>query len=207
MTIGKIKFWLFLRSRSRKSVESFFLAKKNWTKLDGTIDFVKEILFILANKREWLFVLQRPGEEMQHCGAFVHCVGTIVEKTSSHPMGVSIGYQLSSPNTVLSYMENVPDEERGFQVKGQIKPATTEQEIRNWQKIVLTKVEVSRKELTNEKRKRDESEEQRLLTLQTKKKKKSKQGKDGRFFKTKAERTIDAPGDCVSRGIAEGGGR
>lgn len=121
---------------------------------------------------------------MQHCGAFVHCVGSIVEKTSSHLMCVSIGYQIASTNTVLSFLENVPREEKGFQIKGKIKPATNKQDITKWETAVLSAVDVSRGMLTNEKRKRAESEDQRSSTVKIKKEKKTKQGNDGRFFKS-----------------------
>ena len=136
--------------------------------------------FILTNKKDWDIVLQRPGEVMEHCGAFLHAACTIVQK-GCHPVCVSIGFQVSSPTALLSYLVNAPQSEQGFQSQGKIKPATTVGEKKKWATAVARIVRVSAEEVKDIKRKREESKGKREST---KKGQRKKQGSDGRFLKS-----------------------
>ena len=114
---------------------------------------------------------------MEHCGAFLHAACTIVQK--SNPVCVSIGFQTSTATALLSYFENVPQSEKGFQSQGKIKLATTPVEQKKWATAVAQNVGVSGKEVECMKRQRDESKEKREST---KKGQRKKQGSDGRFL-------------------------
>ena len=115
---------------------------------------------------------------MEHCGAYLHAACTIVQK--SNPVCVSIGFQTSTATALLSYFENVPQSEKGFQSQGKIKPATTPVEQKKWATAVAQNVGVSGKEVACMKRRREESKEKREST---KKARRKKQGKNGRFLK------------------------
>ena len=162
------------------SIQSFFESSKAWTNEDKTVNYVEEMNFILTNKKDWDIVLQRPGEVMEHCGAFLHAACTIVQKRS-HPVCVSIGFQVSSPTALLSYLVNAPQSEQGFQSQGKIKPATTVGEKKQWATAVARNVGVSEKEVKCMKRQRDESKEKRESTKECQRK---KRGKNGRFLKS-----------------------
>ena len=124
VTIGGKKIWFFLKSRIQSSIQSFLESKKAWTNEDQTVDYHKEMEFILRNDKDWQIMLQSPGDVMEHCGAYLHAACTIVQK-GCHPVCVSIGFQVSSPTALLSYLVNAPQSEQGFQSQGKIKPATT----------------------------------------------------------------------------------
>ena len=123
VTIGGNKIWFFLKTSKKLTIQSFFESSKAWTNEDKTVKYIEEMNFILTNKKDWDIVLQRPGEVMEHCGAFLHAACTIVQK--SNPVCVSIGFQTSTAIALLSFLENVPQSEKGFQSQGKIKPATT----------------------------------------------------------------------------------
>ena len=109
---------------------------------------------------------------------FLHAACTIVQK--SNPVCVSIGFQVSSPTALLSYLVNAPQSEQGFQSQGKIKPATTVGDKKKWATAVARNVGVSAKEVKDMKRKRNESKEKREATNKGQRKKK---GSDGRFLK------------------------
>ena len=178
VTIGGNKIWFFLKTSKQLSIQSFFESSKAWTNEDKTVNYFEEMNFILTNKKDWDIVLQRPGEVMEHCGAFLHAACTIVQK--SNPVCVSIGFQVSSPTALLSYLVNAPQSEQGFQSQGKIKPATTPVEQKKWATAVAQNVGVSGKEVACMKRRREESKEKREST---KKARRKKQGKNGRFLK------------------------
>ena len=178
VTIGGKKIWFFLKSRIQSSIQSFLESKKAWTNEDQTVDYHKEMEFILRNDKDWQIMLQSPGDVMEHCGAYLHAACTIVQ--TSNPVCVSIGFQTSTATALLSYFENVPQSEKGFQSQGKIKPATTPVEQKKWATAVAQNVGVSGKEVECMKRRREESEEKREST---KKARRKKQGKNGRFLK------------------------
>ena len=178
VTIGGNKIWFFLKSRSQSSIQSFLESKKAWTNEDQTVDYQKEMAFILKNDKDWQIMLQSPGDVMEHCGAYLHAACTIVQK--SNPVCVSIGFQTSTAIALLSFLENVPQSEKGFQSQGKIKPATTPVEQKKWATAVAQNVGVSGKEVACMKRRREESKEKREST---KKARRKKQGKNGRFLK------------------------
>ena len=180
VTIGGNKIWFFLKTSKQLSIQSFFESSKAWTNEDKTVNYFEEMNFILTNKKDWDIVLQRPGEVMEHCGAFLHAACTIVQK--SNPVCVSIGFQVSSPTALLSYLVNAPQSEQGFQSQGKIKPATTVGEKKKWATAVARNVGVSAKEVKDMKRKRNESKEKREATNKGQRKKK---GSDGRFSSLK----------------------
>ena len=179
VTIGGNKIWFFLKTSKKLTIQSFFESSKAWTNEDKTVKYIEEMNFILTNKKDWDIVLQRPGEVMEHCGAFLHAACTIVQKRS-HPVCVSIGFQVSSPTALLSYLVNAPQSEQGFQSQGKIKPATTVGDKKKWAIEVARNVGVSAKEVKDMKRKRNESKEKREATNKGQRKKK---GSDGRFLK------------------------
>ena len=179
VTIGGNKICFFLKSRIQSSIQSFLESKKAWTNEDQTVDYHKEMEFILRNDKDWQIMLQSPGDVMEHCGAYLHAACTIVQ--TSNPVCVSIGFQTSTATALLSYFENVPQSEKGFQSQGKIKPATTVGEKKQWATAVARNVGVSEKEVKCMKRQRDESKEKRESTKEGQRK---KQGKNGRFLKS-----------------------
>ena len=139
----------FFKTRCQLSIQSFFESSKAWTNEDQTVDYHKEMEFILRNDKDWQIMLQSPGDVMEHCGAYLHAACTIVQK--SNPVCVSIGFQTST--------------------------ATTPVEQKKWATAVAQNVGVSGKEVECMKRQRDASKEKRESTKKARRKKQGKNGR------------------------------
>ena len=103
------KLLIILKSTNKKTHELMKKVTNSWTSQDDRIDTACEIKWIVQNRHLFLFVLQRVGQEVEHCGMFYHAFLTFVNPIAN-PKGLcfSYGYTIGSDLSLLRFVDHAP---------------------------------------------------------------------------------------------------
>jgi hypothetical protein len=121
---GSVKLIIISNSMAKNKTSEIQDGLNDIWKRGNSAGIEDELSWINNNHSRFDFVLQRVGEEIEHCGAFYHSFITFVNPISNPQLVcLSIGYMILSARALTQYMNNAPVEEIGFtNTKGEIIP-------------------------------------------------------------------------------------
>ena len=105
-----------------------------WKDENGIVNTASEMTWILANKDNFWFFLNKYREEMQHCGASYHAVLTLLKE--DRLLCLTIGYLSAHPENVASFRNTTPKGEKCFQKGQTLSAVQTPQDEIKWGNVV-----------------------------------------------------------------------